>query len=35
MPLPPPAWPWPAMSDAIQVPCTPQCGLDGGVPTRV
>src|SRR5215470_13563259 len=31
MPLDPSPWPWPAMSDAIQVPCTPQEALDGGV----
>ncbi len=27
--------PWPAMRDAIQVPCAPQFGLDGGVLTPV
>ena len=32
---PPAGWPWPAMSEAIQVPCTPQCGSDGGVFTPV
>ncbi len=31
-PLP---WPWPAISEAIQVPCTPQSGLLDGVPTPV
>ncbi len=34
-PLSPPSWPWPAMSEAIQVPCTPQSGLDGLVLTPV
>ena len=33
--LPPGPWPWPAISDAIQVPCTPQSGLDGRVPMPV
>ena len=31
----PAGWPWPAISDAIQVPCTPQSGLDGRVLTPV
>ncbi len=34
MPLPS-ACPWPAIRDAIQVPCTPQAGLVGGVATPV
>ena len=34
-PLPPPSWPCPAISDAIQVPCTPQSALDGLVLTPV
>src|SRR5262249_35486208 len=33
MPLDPSPWPWPAMSEAIQVPWTPQEALDGGVCT--
>ena len=28
-------WPWPAISDAIQVPCTPQSGLPRPVLTPV
>src|SRR4029453_16168754 len=32
-PLRPPSWPCPAISDAIQVPCTPQSLLDGRVVT--
>ena len=35
MPLPPPSCPCPAISEAIQVPCTPQLGLPGGVCTPV
>src|SRR5713226_6555030 len=35
IPLPPPAWPWPAMSEAIQVPWVPQYGSDGEVLTPV
>ena len=34
-PLSPPSWPWPAISEAIQVPCTPQFGLDDRVLTPV
>src|SRR5206468_4518977 len=34
-PLRPPSWPCPAISDAIQVPCTPQSLLDGRVVTPV
>lgn len=30
IPLPAPC-PWPAMSEAIHVPCMPQLGFDGGV----
>src|SRR3984885_15988195 len=33
--LPAAAWPCPAISDAIQDPCTPQPGLLGGVSTPV
>ena len=36
IPLSPPGpWPWPAISDAIQVPCTPQFGLAARVLTPV
>src|SRR5580693_6168460 len=35
MPLVPPSWPCPAIREAIQVPCTPQFGSDGGVLTPV
>ena len=35
IPLPPPSWPWPAISEAIQVPCMPQFGLSGEVCTPV
>src|SRR5215469_797877 len=31
IPLPPPSCPWPAMIDAIQVPCTPQLESDDEV----
>jgi hypothetical protein len=34
-PVAPPPWPWPAIREAIQVPCTPQNWLPGEVRTPV